>query len=293
MTGPALITGGSGFFGRALAAELARRGIRFKSLSRADGNLEDPGQARRLVLKGRPAVIFHLAGLTGSSDPSRLWAAHVGATLNVLEAALDLPVKPRIVIAGSAAEYGAPAVRAPVKEDEEARPLSPYGASKLSQTLAALSFVHRGLEVAVARVFNASGPGAPSHLVPGAFASQIAAAERGAAGSEIRVGNLEPRRDFVDVRDIASALVALGGRRVPSGIYNVCSGAPVAIGEVLDQLLALASVPLKARPAAGRRRGGPSSIAGSRAKLARAAGWTPRIGLRRSLRDTLAWHRRP
>ena len=133
-----LITGSRGFIAGALLNELKSRRpkARILCLDRLPAaghlacDLKDAASMRRLVRKIRPAQVFHLAGSHQSLAWNELWDIHVLATMNLLEALNGLPQPPRVVIAGSSAEYGLPSARGPVGEGSETRPLSPYGATK-------------------------------------------------------------------------------------------------------------------------------------------------------------------
>ena len=297
-----LIAGGRGLIGAELARELGRRspGSRVVILDRAPApgcfacDLRNFADVRRAISALAPSVVFHAAGLTRAASPEELWEAHVTTTVNILEAVLRLkrPGKVRIVVTGSSAEYGDAAGGRAAREDGPARPLSPYAASKLCQTLASLSYRHRGLDVRVARLFNLVGPGVPERQAPGAFASQIARIERGLQRPQIRVGNLAARRDLLDVRDAARALAALAERGRPGQIYNVCSGNSVSIGEILRRLIALSRLPISVRADPSRRRRAdiPQSLGDSR-KTAAETDFKAKIPLGKSLRDMLAWHR--
>ena len=275
-----LVTGATGFIGRAACEELRRRGARVIAASSKDADLTDPAAARALVRRARPEIVLHAAGAT-RGDWGKLWGLHVSATINLAEA---LEPGTRLVVAGSAGEYGSGPGRRRAKEDGPAEPLTPYGATKLAQTLAALSFRNRGLDVAIGRVFNTIGPGQPATNVPGAWVAQL----RGGA-AEIKVGGLLAYRDFVDVRDIARALADLCDPKVPGGVYNICTGRAVRVAEVLDLLLTLAGGGVKARQDAARKQKLDLPFSeGDPSKLRRATGWTPRYSLEESLRDTLA-----
>lgn len=286
----ALVTGGKGFLGSAAAAALAARGYEVFAAGRSDADLSDAADARRLLAESRPRVVVHAAGATRALDWACGWDAHVGTTLNLLDAVQALGLSTRVVIAGSSAEYGAAAGKKPLSEDSPVSPLSAYGASKRCQTLAALSY--RDAPILVARVFNSCGPGAPEHLVPGAFARQLAEIGQGRRKPVLEVGNLAASRDFLDVRDIAAALAALADSRAPRGIYNVCSGRGTPIRSLLDRLIELSGLSVEVRQVAGRRQNGDAPcIVGDPSKLSRATGWKPRLTLDDSLSDTLAWCR--
>ncbi|MDD5657245.1 MAG: NAD-dependent epimerase/dehydratase family protein [Elusimicrobia bacterium] len=291
-----LVTGGSGFLAGALLRRLRERlaGRLFVSDLRAGPgrlgcDLRDREACLRLARRCRPDLVFHLAGTTRAASWDELWDAHVRATVNLLSALR--PRRARVVISGSSAEYGA-AGRLPVREAQTERPVSNYGATKLAQCLAALSFRHEGLRVAVARIFNVVGPGMPDHLAVGSFCRQIAEAESGRRPPLLEVGRLDRWRDLIDVRDTARALERLGLARNVEGVYNVCSGRAVSVEDCLRDLLALSPLRWRLRQRRDRVRGREVAyLMGSGRKLEAACGWKPAVGLRQSLADTLEWHR--
>ncbi|MCA1690583.1 MAG: GDP-mannose 4,6-dehydratase, partial [Actinobacteria bacterium] len=149
-----------------------------------------------------------------------------------------------------------------------------------------------GLDVVRTRAFNHCGPGQTDTYVVGAFASQIAAAEaRGQATVTMRTGDLRPRRDFTDVRDVVRAYW-LASEHAPPGIYNVCSGHATPIADILDLLAAQSPVGFDQQTDPERlRRHEVMEIRGSHEKLTSATGWEPEIPLERTLRETLEWWR--
>ncbi|MBI5240610.1 MAG: NAD-dependent epimerase/dehydratase family protein [Elusimicrobia bacterium] len=290
-----LVTGGRGFLASHLAAELRRRHPRARlvRLDRAPApgivlcDLSDPEAARRALQRIRPDCVFHLAGTTRPEPWDALWAVHVGATVNLLSAVQGLPARarPKVVVAGSSGEYGRPR-GIPVSEGAPCAPLTLYGASKHSQTLAALSFRHAGVPVVVARPFNVIGPGMPENLALGAFARQLARVARGEQPPCLQVGDLSPRRDFIDVRDVARALADLGRSGVPGEVYNVSSGRAVSISALLRGLLEVSGLRVSLRRDPSRvRRGEVADISGDHRKLTALTGWRPEIPLARTLRD--------
>jgi GDP-4-dehydro-6-deoxy-D-mannose reductase len=290
-----LVTGGRGFLAAHLAAELRRRhpAARLVLLDRRPGpqvavcDLRDPEAAKRMIGGLKPSHIYHLAGTTLPLGWEALWEAHVSATVNVLAAARSLPpaLRPRVVVAGSSGEYGRPRAVL-VRERAPCAPVTRYGASKYSQTLAALSFRHDGLPVIVARPFNVIGPGMPENLALGAFARQLARIARGEQPPRLEVGDLSTRRDFVDARDMARALADLGRAGRPGEIYNISSGKAVAIAELLRELLKISGLRVSVRTQRARLRPDEvKAIAGEHRKLTALTGWRPDIPLSRTLRD--------
>ena len=288
----ALVTGAGGFMGRHMIDYLRARGARVTGSGRSAGlrcDLLDSGAARRLVGRLQPATIYHLAGTTKGLSWDALWAAHVAATVNLLEAvrALPDPSKVTVVISGSSAEYGDPGPR-PVRETFEGTPLGPYGSSKLGQTLAALSFGALGLDVRVARIFNAIGAGIPERLAAGSFASQVARIEKGLQPPLIKAGDLSPLRDFVDARDAVAALAAIASRGRAGETYNVGSGRATPVRAVLDGLLALSPAAIRVERAETRSHSaGLRRIHADSGKIRRQTGWAPRFTLEDSLRAAL------
>ncbi len=241
----------------------------------------------------RPDEVYHIAGTTRARAWDDLWRAHVTSTVNLLNALSSRAAPVRIVIAGSSAEYGAAGGSRRPRENAPLEPVTPYGSSKLAQTLAALSFSNGPVEVVVARIFNVLGPGTPENLAPGAFARQVARIAAGLQPPEVVVGDLSPRRDYVDVRDVAASLEVLMRRGRSGECYNVGSGRSTPMSAVLRGLAAAAGVRVTECVDPARRR--PSEVrdlAGDIRKI-KTLGWDPKIPLTRSLADTLAsWSRR-
>jgi GDP-4-dehydro-6-deoxy-D-mannose reductase len=278
----ALVTGSAGFVGTHLVNALRDAGWRVVTADRR-GPANLVGDLLTIPLRGISVdVVFHLAGFANPAasleDPAGAWAGNAAATARVVREVRA----GRLVVASSCLVYGPrtdrPAETAPVS------PRTPYAASKLVGEALALS---SGKDVVVLRPYNHTGPGqSPSYVCP-SIARQIARAEAGLGPRVIQVGALSPRRDFFDVRDMVRAyrLAAERGRR--GEVYNVATGNPVEIGEVLRLLVAESRVPLRIR--AGR--GGADLVSGDSSKFRAAVGWRPEIPLSRTLRDLLLHER--
>ncbi|MGL3111871.1 NAD-dependent epimerase/dehydratase family protein [Bradyrhizobium sp. BR 1432] len=264
----ALVTGANGFLGRHVRHELTKRGIPAVGLYRSSASAdrhsillsEPPTQDNlRAILDGvAPSTIFHLAGATRSNTPEELYQANVFFAAHLLEAALNTRRPPTVVLVGSAAEYGHPMhADFAVRETDPCAPLSPYGISKLAQTLHGLSHFSRGLPVVVARLFNPIGVGAPMTTALGSFVAQLAATP--SSGRTLTTGPLDAVRDFVDVLDAARALVDLAENRTAFGqIVNVCTGVGTSVQNLVDRLIALVGAPIVHE--IDTRRGGASDI---------------------------------
>ncbi len=282
-----LVTGGSGFLGRHLLERLDREPVEVVALGRramlgrrfVTVDLLDGDNLRRALAHAVPTVIFHLAGRTPPADAGSLDESNRVATLRLIEAVAALEIPARLVMAGSAAELGpVPVEDLPVGEQYPARPETEYGLSKLASTRAVLEA--GGI---VARVFNPIGPGTPPSQALGRFAAILAERE---GPITLNVGDLTPRRDFIDGRDVADALVALARRPRP-GLYHVGTGESRSVGEGLDLLIRLSGRTVDVRIDPSR----PSGPADSRAdigRIRREVGWSPRIPFERSVADLWA-----
>ncbi|MFO7661287.1 MAG: GDP-mannose 4,6-dehydratase [Chloroflexota bacterium] len=252
-----------------------------------------------IVSDSRPDVIYHLAGQAypsrSWSDPAQTLAVNTGGTGNLLLAATEFG-RPRVVIVSSAEIYGPlTSDDLPLTEQTPARPRHPYGISKQAAgELARVYWERYGLPVIEARPFNHIGPRqAPGFVVPD-FASQLAAIRLGRQESVIQVGNLDPERDFTDVRDVAAAYIALAAKGQPGEPYLICSGRPVSVRYLLETLVDLAGIPVEIQIATGRVNPTDTPcLYGSHNKITAHTGWLPRIPLRQSLSDALEdWERR-
>jgi GDP-4-dehydro-6-deoxy-D-mannose reductase len=284
---PALVTGGTGFLGPPLARELGDNGFDVTAVGRSGGDVTDPGAMRRLVAEARPTHVFHLAGIRdGALD--ELLRVNAWGTVNVLEAVAEEAPAARVLVVGSAAEYGE-TTSEPVGEDHPLQPLTDYGVAKTAQELAAAAVgARRGLHLTRVRLFNVLGPGEPTSFVASAIAGRIAAIQAGTADPPLRTGDLSTRRDFVDVRDVARALRLAATRGEAGAVYNVCSGTATPIRTLVEKLLAVAGldIPLEStpEPAVLNVRG----HAGSAERLRAATGWEPEHSLGKSLADVFA-----
>ncbi|MBV8375165.1 MAG: GDP-mannose 4,6-dehydratase [Candidatus Eremiobacteraeota bacterium] len=299
----ALVTGASGFVGRYLVDALRRDGADVVACGGPhDGgsdcvplDLGDLATIRAAVDAATPSVIFHLAAQTFVPDSfaSPLLAYQTNAigtallTQAVRECAARSGATPRIVFASSAEVYGRRSPEElPAREHLDLRPATPYAASKAAAEAILLAESRSfGLDVVVARAFNHIGPGQDERFAVAAFASALA---RIAAGAPpvLLVGNIETARDFLDVRDVVAAYVALARVGERGEVYNVCSGSAIKIRDILRELVSIAHVPVEIREDPARMR--PSDVplfVGNPEKLRLRTGWQPSIPLARSLRD--------
>lgn len=289
------MTGAEGFVGRHLCAHLRAVGDHVVAVDTAADvpvDVTDAGAVRGAVARGAPDVVFHLAALAhvGQSwtDADRLRDINVGGTRNVVEACVQSGV-PRLLLVGSAEQYGAVgSERVPIREDAPMVPITPYGKSKLAaEMLAIAAFRDHDLSVICIRAFNHTGPGQrPEFLVPG-LAARIAACERSGRNA-IAVGNLDPVRDFVDVRDVVRAYRLLAELGKSGEAYNVCSGRGIPVADLAARLVATAVRPMELTvdPALVRPVEVPWLV-GDPTRLIATTGWAPEISLEQTLAEAL------
>jgi len=289
----ALISGAAGFVGRHLTDHLKQNGDDVVGVDRDGGpDLLDAEGWVRLVSDLRPDAVYHLGGFSdvgGSwNTPNETFRVNAEGTLNVLQACVSAGVR-RVVAVSSADVYGRVTLsELPLNEDNPLRPVSPYAASKIAADYLALqAHLGYGLEVMRVRAFNHLGTGQTNRFVAPALAERIALNEL-EGGEEVPVGNLTPRRDFTDVRDVVRAYRLLIEHGEPGEAYNVCSGHDIAISELADRLVAMAhrEMRLEGDPSLQRPVDVPV-LRGDYTKLNKATGWEPDIGLDQTLSDLL------
>lgn len=305
-----LVTGAGGFVGGHLLSVLHRAGHEVVGASLRPWtppvpvetvvlDVREADQVRKLLESCHPDGVIHLAA---QASVRRSWeasdetfAVNVGGASHVFEGLEALP-DTRVLLVGSAQEYGGGGLGRPLVETDPLQPHSPYGVSKVAQELVgALYRRHFGMQVVTARAFNHTGPGQSPEYAVGAFCKQLAEIERGERQPRLQVGWLGSRRDYLDVRDVANAYRLLIEAGEPGEVYNVASGEAQRVGDLLDILLDAAGltgvVEVVSEPSP--RPGDPEVLVGDASKLREGLGWKPEVPLVTSLVDTLDWYRAP
>ena len=255
-------------------------------------DVRDPDSIASVLADVAPDAVLHLGGIAfvplGWTQPQRVFHVNTIGTLNVLDAVRQHRPSARILVVTSAEVYGSHPAPAPLAEDAPYRPDNIYGVAKAAADHAALLYAaHHRLDVMVARPSNHIGAGQSKDFVSSSFASQLAAIAAGGAPL-MRVGNLDQRRDFTDVRDVARAYVLLLERGHAGLAYNIASGHLMPVRDLLDGLCAVAQVrpqveidPALFRPDENR----PSY---DTARIRDHVGWKPEIPLRQTLEAVYA-----
>jgi GDP-4-dehydro-6-deoxy-D-mannose reductase len=306
--GAVLVTGGSGFVGTHLLAFCHAAGDDVSDLSleagdestparRFRGDLRDPEVALAAVRAARPERVYHLAARASVAaswrSPRAAINDNVVSTLNLLEALRTDAPGARVLVVGTGAMYSR-AERAPVTEDAPVAPQSPYAAGKAAcDVLAAYYGDVHDMHVLRIRAFNHAGPGQSDEYVVSALARQIAEAERdGVSTLVLRTGDLRPRRDFTDVRDVVRAY-RMALESAPPAAYNVCTGRGVTIAEIVAGLGEQTTVCLEPTIDPSLLRENETfENWGANDRLTNMIHWEPEISLASTLSDTLDWWRR-
>ena len=276
-----LITGASGFLGRALTSHLHARGGTVIGLRRSDGDIADPATLRPLH-GTRIDRVFHLAALTfvpqSWDNPGEFHRVNTGGTLNVLEFCRAQGVPLTHV---SAYLYGVPREQ-PIREDHPLAPNNPYALSKAlaEQACQFYAAVH-GLPVTVVRPFNVYGPGQGDNFLIPTILQQVLRSDH------VEVQDLAPRRDFLYIADLVELFLATMHAPAGYSVYNAGTGASLSVAEVIAAAQAEAATSKPVRSLQVTR---VQEIDDTRADIARARselGWSPKHDFRDGIRATI------
>jgi nucleoside-diphosphate-sugar epimerase len=311
-----LVLGAAGFLGRHLSAAFCAAGDTVLRVCKAAPPRLEPGigdgagsarwvaldlvaaaepRLAEFVAAHRPDVVVNAAGTVWQADDRRMTELNdvfVGRLVRVLR---SLPRAPRLVQLGSVHEYGPVPVGVDLTEQSVPAPAGCYGRTKLRGSRWVLDGAAEGLDAVVLRIANACGPGMPPESLLGRVAAHLVrqAAEPGAP-APLRLTPLRARRDFVDVRDVAAAVLAAADAprsSVAGRVVNVARGEAVPVRDLVDRLIALSGLPVRVVEEAGA--GAVRSDAGWQRVDIRLAGvllgWKPERGLDETLRDVIAF----
>ncbi|MCF7848016.1 MAG: GDP-mannose 4,6-dehydratase [Kiritimatiellales bacterium] len=291
-----LVTGALGFAGRHLTRELAAVGhevVKHDVQYEPDcyySDLRDKDSIAKLVQRIKPDACVHLGGIAyvpmGWTDPELVFSVNLMGTLNLLEAFRHAQPSARILVVSSSLIYKEAQGGELLDENAYMYPPDIYAISKIAADLTGLGYAERyGMNVMTARPINHAGPGQSPSFVTSAFAMQLKRiAESGQPGT-LRVGNLESRRDLVDVRDVVRAYRLLIEKGTAGEAYNIASGKLCRIGDVLDDLCAIAGVKPDIEVDPDLYRPTDASPSMDIGKITAATGWKPEVPLQQTLHD--------
>lgn len=298
-----LITGGAGFIGSALVEHLDRSGhevhvlddlsfgrrelapvpdARFHTM-----DIRDRAGVRRVIAEVRPEWTLHLAAIHFipycNQHPVEASDINICGTINVLDACAAVPECRQVFVASTAAVY--PIVEEAIREDNDTGPLDIYGITKLATERLAAEFHHRtGIPTVIGRFFNAFGPNETNpHLIP-EIQKQVLAGAR-----TLRLGNLDPKRDFIHTHDMARAMDALLNAGLKGlEVFNIGRGIEYSVREVVDAFAQALGEPLAIEVDPARvRKVERMHLLADVTKLRRVTGWEPHWSLDQGIRTLL------
>jgi GDP-4-dehydro-6-deoxy-D-mannose reductase len=309
----ALVTGAEGFIGSHMVKFLHARGWDVIGSYLPDGptsfpklpnvrftqcDLRNGHRVTQVLARYQPTHIFHFGAQSlptvSWADPVRTFESNIMGSLYLFEAVRRARRHPVVVSACSSAEYGSvPASAIPVNEAQPLQPLHPYGISKVCLDLLAREyFLDYNVPAVSVRLFNTTGPG-KTNDAPSDFVRQLVRIKKGLQRPVIEVGNLKPRRAFLDVNDTVRAFYLAGMKGKHGEAYNLCANRTYPIHEVLRTAIRLSGVKPEIQPVPRLMR--PSDervIFGSTRKIRKDTGWKPRNSLEQTLTSMLEYWER-
>jgi GDP-4-dehydro-6-deoxy-D-mannose reductase len=311
----AFVTGIGGFAGSHLTEALLRSNNHVEGTVRPGGSLIHLGDLPALVTlhpcdvrssgdlattirTAKPDVVYHLAATTsiseGEADPQETMEVNLTGTLHLLEAIRKEIPGALLVHISSSEVYGKVLPEEnPIREERPEVPVHAYGLSKLlSEQLVRFYERRHGISAIILRPFNHIGPRQSDRFVCASFVKQLVSIEFGRTRPVLRVGNLDPVRDFTDVRDMVEAYRLAAEHCEAGSLYNIASGQGTSIADLLSQMLSLTDSQIEVREDPNRvRKTEIPVLIGDATSFTEKTGWQRSFPLRETLRDTAAYWR--
>lgn len=248
---------------------------------------------REVIKAHNPDIIFHLAAVSSVArsliDRQFTYNTNVMGTVNLLEAVQSLNKKIKFIFVSTCEVYGG---------GENLKEISPivlknhYSVSKYAGELICKDYANSDIESIILRPFNHTGPGQSDNFVVPSIARQIAEIERGKRIPLIELGNIEIRREFMDIMDVVIAYKLAIEKSITPDIYNISSNKSHSLFEVIQLFKKLTKVNFEIRtnPSLLRKNDIPV-LSGDGGKFMQLTGWIPKIKLEKTIEDTLNYWR--
>ncbi|MBY8989925.1 MAG: GDP-mannose 4,6-dehydratase [Candidatus Lokiarchaeota archaeon] len=246
----------------------------------------------KIIRKVEPDILFHFAAqpyiLRSWEEPIETIKTNIIGTINIFESIKKFKLKTRVVTACTSAEYGTSVqLNRPLKEDDPLLAIHPYGISKIAtELLARQYYINFGIEIINLRFFNQTGI-RRTNDAPSDFIRKVAKIELGQSEPIIQVGNLNPYRDFTDIKDSKEAiwLAALKGK--PGETYNVCSNKKIQIRRLLDIILSFSKEKIQVIKNTPQkvRKTDEDIVIGDNTKIKEDLGWVPITPIETTLKE--------
>ncbi|MCX7785721.1 MAG: GDP-mannose 4,6-dehydratase [candidate division WOR-3 bacterium] len=300
-----LITGIEGFVGNYLAGYLQSLGYdiygTYWAIPQKTNykiyycDIRNYSEILRVIKTIRPQIIFHLAAQSSVSQAEKnlkdTFAINTMGTLNVLESIRETKIRPRVIYISSCEVYGRSARK--LTERMPPNPVSFYALSKLCAEKICLYYVSQyNLDIVILRPFSHTAPGQAEHFIFPSIAKRIAEIEVGKRKPVLQVGNINVKRDYLDVSDVIRAYYLAMKKGKTGEIYNITSGKPYTIKECIAFLLKLSKKKIKITTIKSLIRANDIPIlTGSAQKFSQLTGWKPEVSFYTTLADLLNYYR--
>ncbi|MGB7055082.1 MAG: GDP-mannose 4,6-dehydratase [bacterium] len=246
-----------------------------------------------VVKQHEPDVIFHLAAISSVAksfrDRAIAYNTNIAGTANLLEAAKSLHKKAKFFFVSTCEVYGG---GENLTEDTPVVLKNPYAISKYAAELICNDFQSDGLDCVIMRPFTHTGPGQAETFVLPTIAKQISEIEKGKRAPLIELGNIEAKREFLNISDIVDAYRLALGKCKSGETYNISSGRGHTIAELVKMFAGLSkkSFDLRINPVKVRKVDIPVLL-GNGSKFSELTGWSPKVKIEKTLEDLLNFWR--
>lgn len=267
----------------------------FSGVRYVAADLVDPAAVGSMLDEVNPDFVVHLAAQSSVKrsfdEPAETLSNNTLPVLYLLDYLRERAGSCRLLAVGSADEYGPveSPENLPLREDSPLNPVNPYALAKSIQNQYCRAYASLyGVDAVMTRSFNHTGAGQTDVFVLPNFARQIVEIRQNRRAPVIEVGDLDVKRDFLDVRDVCAAYIGLLRKGKSGETYNVCSGVSFRIRDLLDKMVALAGVDVEIKVDPSRlRKADTPELRGDATRLRDQTGWSPAIPIEETLRSLL------